>query len=1175
MSKGHEQKPPSLDDLGLDAFFAGLRPEEARPSARATYRPMLRRMEARQSLLKEHFSDRESFQKYVKAHPRAALAERRIDAAVALHRHDWARITKEQGDFGQGEASALEQYRAMVNAGYVEPNDVFSEVPAVSSLAALSDMYRKARDELTVDDLRRVRAESDAAMTHLTHRLHMITGERLHPGELPPVSKVTEHVAPAPYRATSARYAFPSEAERMGHAPLIDLSRWSTSSGGGGGAAGASTGGASSASPSGSGSTGGAAGSGGGAGAAGDGQCNIEEIYRMAGANVLRQPAETGGGYTFPEREPGRSLRWGEDIFYDHVVMIPLPGDDDVPSGRGALEKRDLKAAQLIAGFAHGLLDFLSSRQLGRVLGSIPNPSDPANPILVIDEVRSVLREVSEFPEVTLPSQPNTLLVPKAGDVRKLRRKLRGVAASLRSVSHARMLLPRSGANPFTDVVRLESALRAFPAISREQKRVPTHNIGEVQYPTLTILDINQQGQAPPEDAVEPHATQRMSNGNEGPKIPGRFFVPDADDEASLGAPPTFDEIEGEVGTNADGSSRNLELEWFWADAYHNSALRRYVQYLGGTFYDKLVELRAAAGAISQSIRAFAGSASSLTELDQLAAGSVNDILLALGRLLDEIAEKLDLLPATKPESSKRLALMVTFRQYWYPDGYIAGKLVGYKNLLPNQRDTFKRRTFVKTTRETTTVEEFAASRDEDFSRSSKETADVMKEASSKFHLSLSASGSFDFFVVGGDYKAETSADLGDLSRETHNRITEAAMKSSAKYSEKREVKIRELTEVEDMQEVTTEVQNLNREITANYFYYQLYRQYCVESELHSVRPVLLRSREVPSPGSVDEKFLTNYAHVLVHVLPRQLSSDLQATASEVEPLGRTMVRYRVQVDEKSATFEAFQRSTMPTTPEGQSQWRAQLETLQRDLSDTRLAHIAAEESYLRAKTRLDRVLAHVRENIRYYMRFIWQASPTVDQDRLLQEPEESFRGRPLADVTRGLTRVGYFGDEEIFEYTGYSVGAMEKLLYYLVPGHQIVAGLTDEQIMQTSLFRHLRVHFPADTDAMLIQRIRTRAFVVDPAGPEEIDNVRNVQIAQDALIVEAMPGQVPLLEGFQMAHRMLDVQEKCLQNRHLRERINDRPWENGGEDSYRVIRREGSAPVTSPELSVDPAHRP
>jgi hypothetical protein len=114
-----------------------------------------------------------------------------------------------------------------------------------------------------------------------------------------------------------------------------------------------------------------------------------------------------------------------------------------------------------------------------------------------------------------------------------------------------------------------------------------------------------------------------------------------------------------------------------------------------------------------------------------------------------------------------------------------------------------------------------------------------------------------------------------------------------------------------------------------------------------------------------------------------------------------------------------------------------------------------------------------------------------------------------------------------------------------------------------------LRRYYPADSDELLLEKIRTRAFITDPAQADELFNTRHVQVAQDALVVEAIPGHVPLLEGFQMAHRMLDVQKACLENAHLAERIRDRPWQQSGADAYRVDRHEGVTSVTEHHVDV------
>jgi hypothetical protein len=172
---------------------------------------------------------------------------------------------------------------------------------------------------------------------------------------------------------------------------------------------------------------------------------------------------------------------------------------------------------------------------------------------------------------------------------------------------------------------------------------------------------------------------------------------------------------------------------------------------------------------------------------------------------------------------------------------------------------------------------------------------------------------------------------------------------------------------------------------------------------------------------------------------------------------------------------------------------------------------------------------------------------------------DETFCGQPLPQVTRGLIRQGYFGNEEIFDYTGRSIALFDALLSHLTPGSEI-ASMPLAELEKTSLFQYLRRYYPDQKDA-LIAYIQDNAFVDDPADVEDVLSSRSIQVAQDALIVETMPGQVPLLEGFQMAHRMLDVQRACLENQHLNERIADRPWQRTGDDSYSVRRYDGTVP--------------
>ena len=82
-----------------------------------------------------------------------------------------------------------------------------------------------------------------------------------------------------------------------------------------------------------------------------------------------------------------------------------------------------------------------------------------------------------------------------------------------------------------------------------------------------------------------------------------------------------------------------------------------------------------------------------------LAAEVIYSAIFALVSILEGIAPTLTLLPRERGAGSKRLAMLVVYRQHWFPAGYVQGKLVGYKNLAPNQSEKVLRRTFVKSTR--------------------------------------------------------------------------------------------------------------------------------------------------------------------------------------------------------------------------------------------------------------------------------------------------------------------------------------------------------------------------------------------------------------------------------------------------------------------------------------------
>lgn len=585
--------------------------------------------------------------------------------------------------------------------------------------------------------------------------------------------------------------------------------------------------------------------------------------------------------------------------------------------------------------------------------------------------------------------------------------------------------------------------------------------------------------------------------------------------------------------------------------------LKPYVEYIAGEFYRKLQDLLSAASNMRDAVRNFQGDVQQIQEdFEKLATGTVNEATMVLALLLDDMSSQLPLWSEEWSEGSIRLGLFVIFRQYWSPEGYVKGKLVGYKSLIPDQKEKIRRRTFIKTITEQITTQEFVRTRQQDFSRSQKETSEVIQENANKFNMSTSASGGFDISIGSLNITTNTGFELSNMSRSTQSSLAEATMKSAMSYNQKREVKLREETETQDEFESVTELHNPNQEITANYFYYQLLRQYLVTVQMHDVRPVLLRTRHAPSESAIDDKFLADYAHILLNVLPTQLSADLQDTVNDIDGMARNIMIARGRFFDDQRAYEDVLRSTRPADPDQARERDERLGRLQEVARESFAALTTQWEAYAKARVHLDRVVDHVRRNRCHYMQFIWQESPTTDYDRILRT--ETFGGIPLPELTRGLQRQGYFGNEEIFDFVGPSWALADALVRMLTPGSDL-ATLSEDEIRQTALFELLARYYSDKEIDDLLEQIRNHTFVTDPASKGAVLSSRRVQIAQDALVAETMPGQIPLLEGFKAAHRMLDIEHACLENTHLKARIADRPWKEHGEDTYQVLRREGT----------------
>jgi len=823
--------------------------------------------------------------------------------------------------------------------------------------------------------------------------------------------------------------------------------------------------------------------------------CSLDDVFSLAGAIRPQQPGADTPRHTFPG-----TLAIGEDIYYDYSVFIPI--DDCGTCGtQEHIDEESLLGLKLLVGKVREVIQVLEDWHVNRILGEVDGD-------FVLDSLSEYLREVAS----------NTSIHSRI-ERRRSVKKLREYASIVRSMARTELL----SRNPhIVDIVN--KAAEVLGSADRIQFSLS--------------------------DRILPQAASKGNQSWSKALIPGGVNLRNAEFDGPI--------IESKfTRTPSYFYKRKTDND----DTLQWNHLTPYLKYLGNTFGPNVQALKDQASSLATMVQtAASGDAAYVDQFRQILAGWINDLLLNMAELLDQMAEVLPVNEKYREESSIRLGLQIVYRQYWNPIGYVRGKLVGYKNLIPNQKESVTRRTFIKTAREINTLSQFEATRQTDYSQTQRETSELIKEIATDFKLTVSASGRFDIAIGGVSGETSLNAGLRTNLKAQQNMFSESVQKGSTKFNDKRETKIRQLTETENMEEVKSELHNSNGEITANYFYYQLLREYRVSMEMHDIVPVLLRTKSVPSKSEIDDHFISRYIHILANRLPAQLSKDALENVEEVDLLAKDLFRKRANMDQRQAEYNQYRSRSIPnsaTDQAGYNQWLEGLRTIENQLSQARQELTDVDGQYTRARSRLDRVVSHVRENRLNYMQYIWQSNSTLDEDELLQE--ESYCGQSLPEVTRGLMRVGYLGREEIFEYTGQSIELFEALLDRMVPGSEI-ATIGLDQLQQTSLYQYMMRYYPEDSAEQLLERIRGHAFVEDFNASDEVLSERYIQVAQDALVVETMPGTIPLLEGYQMAMRMLNVQQSCLENQHLKGRIQDRTWtqQATSTDNYIVKRNEG-----------------
>jgi len=236
---------------------------------------------------------------------------------------------------------------------------------------------------------------------------------------------------------------------------------------------------------------------------------------------------------------------------------------------------------------------------------------------------------------------------------------------------------------------------------------------------------------------------------------------------------------------------------------------------------------------------------------------------------------------------SVNYGLMLTYRQEWSPVRYQVGRLIDTIPLTPGE----KREVKVVTTRKrhdarSSLTNEARESTVESTSTSRLES-EAIEAATIAVNNQISANGSFTIGVATIGGSADFTHNSSEESRRTLKNFSELTRKAVDTLKNQVEIKVESSedysSEVTDLRTVS----NANNEITVTFLLYELERRYRVETQLASVRPVVLYALDVPGPDEITAAWILEYSdqirRFLLDPTLRPVLDDLERTHSSAD----------------------------------------------------------------------------------------------------------------------------------------------------------------------------------------------------------------------------------------------------------------------------------------------------
>lgn len=331
------------------------------------------------------------------------------------------------------------------------------------------------------------------------------------------------------------------------------------------------------------------------------------------------------------------------------------------------------------------------------------------------------------------------------------------------------------------------------------------------------------------------------------------------------------------------------------------------------------------------------------------------------------------------PTNEVLFGLQVIHRQSWRSLGNGRGELVKSIPLGPRetQKVSVKVTTRTKLARASEEASSFETSSES--SSSTKDTAEVVAEASEKMnmHAEAEVSGGYGPFVQ-AKVSGGISQDLASSSRQTKNRLNEVMQKTAGRM--KRDTKVTVSTESEESYEVSrsSELVNPNDEVAVTYLYHRLQQRYWVSTRIAEVHSVVFVPERLPEPDDITESWIARHADTLASaLLDNGFAGVLNTLRKEPSGLAPTYsAAFQRAADTAISATSNFRnytgQGTMPDFLASGQQFH------ERDMERRN----AFSMDQARRLHQANALIAHIRRHILHYMRAIWRAE---DYDQRMQ----------------------------------------------------------------------------------------------------------------------------------------------------------------------------------------------